>query len=91
MARSDTLAQALAFSSQFDHPLSDAVSFRGSFWSGSGDAKELSEIAIVGEVTDDRLNGTEVELELLGDGWSAKAFQEVCATDLEASVHGAGR
>lgn len=73
---------------EFASPLVDGIAFRGGLAAGRGGGEERADVGGVGEVADDRPNGTDVELEPPGDLVGGDGFVEVSATDLVVTLGG---
>ena len=81
--------QRVTGSSQGSDLFADRFPFRGRLSSRAGTHEELLQIGIHGEIPDDRLNGTNMQPELLREGWGTDVLQEVGTANLEVPVCGA--
>jgi hypothetical protein len=73
--------------SEFAGPLLDGHAFRGGFGTGPFVGEEGVDIWVAGKVSDDGPDGTDMELEPLGELVGGGALVEVSAADLVAALH----
>jgi hypothetical protein len=88
LERGADVGQGGPLAAEFAGPLVDGVTSRGCLAAGPGDGEERADVGGTGEVADDRTNGTDMEMEPLGDFVGGDRFVEVSATDLVVTLGG---
>jgi hypothetical protein len=80
------VGQGGPLAAEFAGPLVDGITFRRCFAAGPGGGEERVDVGSAGKVAGDRTNGTDMEMESLGDFIGGCRLVEVSATDLVVTL-----
>ena len=80
------VGQGGALAAELAGPVVDRVAFRGRLATGLRGGEERVDVRVAREVADDRADGADMEMELLGEFVGGGTLVEVSAADLVAAL-----